>query len=835
MTSPAFPSASATFEPGGPAAAAARGFVRDALLAWEAHEVVDDAVLLTSELVTNAVVHAGTETRVTCCLEPESVRVEVQDHHPGRGVPDRPAECDPEDERGRGLLVSATLASAWGVTYNRTHKTVWFRLDRGAGTGAGSTATALASPFDAAGEQPAIAGRPRVAVVGTDLTGRVQEWSDDAAALFGWTAGLARGRTVGDVLRWEGDLTLPDIVGLARWQGECVVRHQDGGDVPAFVSTVRGVGEAGEPSVVWLIAERSHRTLLEPPRPRGAGSPGVRGGEAEPAILPDALAARLTLDEMLQRTVERARDVLAGDAAYLLLAREDEMELELRASSGSAAAVPRLTRVPAEDLLGGVAASRLPVVYDDAGEWPRTALGGTGMRSLLTVPLLVEGRVIGVLCVAAERSGRFDNDGASRLQAAADRISLTIERARLAELERASRGWLSFLAEASDLLAGTLDQQMTLALVAQLVVPRLATWCAVHTLDEGGGSQLAYVWHADESQVDTLRATLQKAPAPQPRAVPGARPWPGPAEGGTADTPSDLAVSFPLLARGRSLGTLILGRSGGTRFPREVIALTEDLTRRAAMALDNARLYSERAATSQALQRSLLPPDVPEVPGVDLAVLHSAAGEGNEVGGDFYDVFAVAEDSARFVVGDVCGTGPEAAAVTGLARHMLRILGREGYPVPVVLERLNVAILEEGERARFLTLVYGELTPREGGGVRLRLVSAGHPLPLRLRPDSTVEEAATPQPLLGVLDEVSFAADVVDLDPGDVLLCVTDGVTERRRGNRLLGDDDGLNVLLAGCTGLSAGAVAARIQRAVTEFTPEPPGDDIAILALRAR
>lgn len=847
MTSPETVSTRATFEPDGRAVAAARGFVRDTLLEWGAAEVVDDAVLLVSELVTNAIVHAGTSVQVTCRLD-GSVRVEVQDQHPARGVPDWLREYDSEAESGRGLLVSATLASAWGATYTRTHKTVWFRLDRDSGD-AGSSTT-LASPVGTAAALPTVADKPRVAVVSTDIQGNVRDWNEDALALFGWTAGQAHQSALADVLAWPagGAVTLADVAGLARWQGECAVRHRDGRVVPAFGSTVRRVeagGEAGgEPRIVWLVVERVNRPLLEAPSTHGAPAPPGRRGDADPVILSDTLVARLTVDEMFQRTVDRARDVLGGDAAYLLLAREDETELEVRASSGFTAALPRGSRLGAEEVLGGLDRSRLPVVHDDVRGRSQAMplVRGTGVRSLLTVPLMVEARVIGVLCVAAEQPGRFDNDGASRLQGAADRIALILERARLAELERASRGWLSFLAEASDLLAGTLDQQMTLALVAQLVVPRLATWCAVHTVDDSGSNQLAYVWHADESQVDGLRSALERAPAPEPRPNPGARPWSGLSprtaaerdDSGAGTIASDLAVSFPLLARGRSLGTLTLGRGDETRFPREVVALAEDLSRRAAVALDNARLYSERAATSQALQRSLLPPDVPEIPGVDLAVLYDAAGAGNQVGGDFYDVFAVAKDASRFVVGDVCGTGPEAAAVTGLARHMLRILGREGYSVPTALERLNAAILDEGPRARFLTVVCGELTSRQDGGARFTLVSAGHPPPLRLRPDGSVDVVAQSQPLLGVLDEVAFDADVVDLDPGDVLLCVTDGVTERRRGDRLLDDDDGLEALFAECTGLSAGAVAARIQRAVTDFGHDPAGDDVAILVLRA-
>ena len=215
---------------------------------------------------------------------------------------------------------------------------------------------------------------------------------------------------------------------------------------------------------------------------------------------------------------------------------------------------------------------------------------------------------------------------------------------------------------------------------------------------------------------------------------------------------SDAAWCFPLAARGRSLGVVAIGRPRGDRPPREALELAEDLARRAALALDNARLYEQQQLTSQALQRSLLPPELPQIPGIDLAVAHQVAGEGNEVGGDFYDVFPAGPDRWRFAIGDVCGTGPEAAAVTGLARHALRILAREEHDVADVVGRLNRAD-PGGERPRPVPHPAARRDHRAGRGARpgpgghpfarggersqpvvqLRLVSAGHPLPLLLR------------------------------------------------------------------------------------------------------
>ena len=396
------------------------------------------------------------------------------------------------------------------------------------------------------------------------------------------------------------------------------------------------------------------------------------------------------------------------------------------------------------------------------------------------------------------------------------------------------RGWLAFIAEASDLLAGTLDQERTMALLAQLVVPRLATWCAVYAVDDVGAARPAYIWHADENKADTLREQLAHVALGPPVDRPG--PWYGLVPSGT----SDEVYAFPLIARGRRIGMMVIGRPAGDRFDSSILDLAEELSRRAGLAIDNARLYTAQTSMSQALQRSLLPPQLPEIPGLDIAVVYEPAGQRSEVGGDFYDLFESEPDIIgrprwRFAIGDVCGTGPEAAAVTGLARYALRILAGEGLPVPDVLARLNRLILAEGPRARLLTLLHGEISLDERGTVQLEVVSAGHPPPLLLHPDGRVDNPVEPQPLLGVFeDDVEFRAKRLTLEGERLLLCVTDGVTERREGNRMLGDGQGLERLLTSFTGMSAGAVAAGVQRAVREFGSNPSNDDVALIVLRA-
>lgn len=858
--------AAATFDPVGRSVATARAFVRDTLQGWGHSDIVDDAVVLTSELVTNAVIHAGTAADVLCLRTEDSVRIEVGDRYPEREIPIQGSHvlAPLDSENGRGLLLCSALASRWGVEYAPTFKQVWFQLDlpeRPVGTR--SAGPVLPTPM-----LPVADERVRVAVVQIDRHGTIASWNEDSERLFGYPADQVIGKPLTDFAAWPHTpgigTGIAEALQLSRWEGSYGIRDTDGRVVPVYASHLRVRDTNGEPSTVCLLVRDEERAVLQTPQRVAVAETGSEPHSADPFEVFIGSPAPDDLDGLLQRTVERARDMLDGDAAFLLLATDDETELEVRATTGLPSARQRFARVPVEAGTGRYGSARMPAVHDDLTSVPGAVplLNTTGMRSVVTVPLKVEGRLTGSLGVAAEAAGRYTNEEALRLQFAADRIALAVESARLGELERLRRGSLSFLVEASDLLAGTLDRDQTLALMAQMTVPTLATWCAVYTIaDQASDPYLSYVLHEDEDRIDGLKALLSKISPPDPVPTPGARVWHVPARaaqeaalqtskrelglGSSSPVSSGIAttlataaavggetVVLPLVARNRVIGMLTLGKPSDDHFRQEILELAEDLSRRAALALDNARLYSERVAISQSLQRSLLPPESPQIPGVEVEVIYRAAGEGNEVGGDFYDVFPIRDGAYGFAIGDVCGTGPEAAAVTGLARHALRLLAREGFGGPAVLERLNAAILDEGARSRFLTLLYGELWPQEDGSAHLKVVCAGHPLPLRLRQDGTVESAAEPQPLLGVMEDLELYEQMVTLDPGDVLLCVTDGVTERREGSRMLGDD-GLAEVLTTCTGLTAGAVASRVLRAVERFAAEPASDDMAILAMR--
>ncbi|MFE6036164.1 SpoIIE family protein phosphatase [Streptomyces sp. NPDC056452] len=450
------------------------------------------------------------------------------------------------------------------------------------------------------------------------------------------------------------------------------------------------------------------------------------------------------------------------------------------------------------------------------------------------------------------------SEGAARRRQlrAGEILAPASRRAERDDASWAGRGALSFLAEASDLLAGQLDEDLVASTAGQLMVPRLADWCAIWLESEGGGHtavpRLAGVWHSDEGGTELLRPLLEKEPLRLSGSVgtgPVPIPWPGdPAgEGGAA-------LAHRITAGGRTLGAVLVGRKGVAQVPDEVAALIADFVRRVGLAVGAARAYTRQATISRILQRGLLPSKVAEIPGVTSALVYEPSDDG-VVGGDFYDLFPCPGGRWCFVLGDVQGSGPEAAVVTGLARPWLRLLSREGFRVGEVLDRLNRLLLDDameaaeaaalmvaaaggqqiqdGTQSRFLSLLYGDIVPLPDGGVRCTVASAGHPLPLLLRPDGSVTTAAESQVLLGVVEDVAYESQSFDLEPGDSLLCVTDGVTERRSGRLMFDDGDGLAHALADCAGLSADGIADRIKHAVHAFAERPPDDDLALLVLQ--
>jgi sigma-B regulation protein RsbU (phosphoserine phosphatase) len=233
------------------------------------------------------------------------------------------------------------------------------------------------------------------------------------------------------------------------------------------------------------------------------------------------------------------------------------------------------------------------------------------------------------------------------------------------------------------------------------------------------------------------------------------------------------------------------------------------------------------------LQRSLLPPALPAVPGLEASAHYHFASR-NEVGGDFYDLFPLSQDRWGLFLGDVCGKGAAAAAVTSLIRYTMRAVAVYDPNPASVLSTLNTALREEYERAdgRFCTAISGLLTPQDDG-FTLTLARGGHPPPLLLRADGAAGHQPLPSgPFIGVFDDALFTATTIRLDPGDTLLLYTDGLTDARTGTaRERYGDEALRAFAARLAPASASAVISAIVALLDGFG-DGLDDDVAVLAL---
>lgn len=432
-----------------------------------------------------------------------------------------------------------------------------------------------------------------------------------------------------------------------------------------------------------------------------------------------------------------------------------------------------------------------------------------------------------------------------------------LEREHAARLAaEASRERLALLAEISGALATALDPRSVHETLAALLVPRLADWCTLDALDEDGEMRSMAVVHIDPRQaalVDEMRVRRRDAGGDGIWSVRRAMRT-GRSERVEDITTADLdavavddehrevlrrlgprsAMVAPFVSRGRVLGGITLVTTGPRSYDADDQNLLENIASRAATAIDTAALFDSRTEVARALQQTLLPPALPEVPGIDLGADYRVAEAGIEIGGDFYDVFETS-DGWNVVLGDVCGKGPAAAAVTGLFRHTLRAVapGLSGHGPAAVLSATNDAILDQIDDTRFATAVLVSLRPGRGRATAA-VACGGHPRPLLLRADGSVERVEATGTLLGVLPSPPLQEVEVALGPGDALVMYTDGVTEARDGPEQFGESR-LIASLEGATGLTAAReVTGRVLEAVDAFRdPDSAADDIAVVAIR--
>ena len=411
---------------------------------------------------------------------------------------------------------------------------------------------------------------------------------------------------------------------------------------------------------------------------------------------------------------------------------------------------------------------------------------------------------------------------------------------------------LSFLAEASVVLTETLDLQHTLSELVELAVPRLADWCTIDMF-ERGEIRTVGVAHSDPETARLARRVHERRPL---RAQASSGVSAALSTGRSQlirDVPTWLAeqaepdeelltlarvlgvrssIVAPLAGRGRVFGALTLASSeSGRHFTEEDLAVAEDLARRASLAIDNARLYEAEHDIAHALQQSLLPGTLTQPPGAEIAARYRPAGEGAEVGGDFYDTWQ--NDEIYFLaIGDVAGHGPAAAALTSLTRQAMRVVSRYESSPGRILAVVNDTIRAQSAPEQFCTAALATMVPTEGG-YRLTVACAGHPPPVVVRgANGPPEEIGVCGALLGVVAEREYADRECLLGVGDLVAFWTDGVTERRHAGGMFGEQR-LQSLLGAAANRPAADVARAIDEAVVNFAPGLPHDDVAILIAR--
>lgn len=692
-------------------------------------QLIDEAALVTSELVTNAVLHGGGCRSIEVDAVDDGLLVRVSDPSRVPPVMGRPSE---ESLTGRGLQLVARVASSWGADAEESGKTVWALV-----TGQ----PAVSAPVDE-----------------DELLARWDEQWDDAP-------------------------------------GAATRYHVVLGDVPTDL----------------LLAAKSHVDNIV--REFALVSAGAQSGST--AEVPPHLAA------LLNEVVGDFSDARLGIKHQALHAARHEL--------------PRTNLV-----------LDLPVTAADAGERYVEALDEIDAycraKRLLTLETPPQHRAF---------RRWYVEELARQLRAAAAGEPVpavqSFERHMLRELDRVSEARrIADRAARLYAVAAALVTADTVEAVAQAVVNE-----GVAALGASGGGMLiateadnltvpSTVGY-DEAVVARLRTEKLDAELPAAVALRTREPvWiESRAErdsrfpelvGLEPTTVSMCAV--PLVVRGRGLGALRFSFNEARLFDEDERRFVTALAAQTAQALDRAQLQQVRADANRRLQRSLLPVVLPIIGGLEVAAMYRPAGDGMELGGDFYDVWDMGEHGWGVVVGDASGADPEAAALATLVRHSLRALAIVEDTPEGVLRRVNQSMLDAAiDAERFCTLLVGYGTTTEG--IQLELASGGHPCPIVRREDGRIEEVALDGALLGAFEAPRFSTHQVALRPGDTLVLFTDGVTEARRPNGPFFGTEGIEAVLSSGPRGAQDRVDA-IEAAVLRHTGGQTSDDMAVVVLHA-
>ena len=677
---------------------------------------------------------------------------------------------------------------------------------------------------------------PRAVFV-TDIDGMVIGWNIHAERLYGWRHSEALGRSVFELLALSDrfEFTAPLMAGVLEgkpWVGAVSVRTCAGGvrRMKMFLDRFQGTDRDPE-GIVGSADDMAEVQLLE----RSA------------IELTDHLLLALSAGELGTWRWETGSGAITWDIAT-------ETMFGVAPGQFDGTMEMYLSCVHPEDreaVLASVAdavASASSYTVTHRVVWPDGTVHW------------VQGRGHAIVDANGDVSGTIGcvGDVTERRTAELHAQARVRSAERYAGLERLQRERLEFLTSLNDITLEARDHRDLMARVARAAVPRLGDWCAVHFLHRPDTIPVTEVAHVDPQKVSWVVGLQSRFPFDPDSAI----GVPAVIRTGVTEFIADLdetllqkvvdaspdiepqflrevldelgissEISVPLRTKAGVIGVIqFVSAESGRKYDHDDVSLAEAVAGRVAAALHNTWLSDSQREVNAKLQAALLPSHLPRIDGLDTAVVYKA-GTGM-VGGDFYDLFHVPGDKWAVIIGDVCGSGPDAAAVTGKARHTMRAAAMHGFDHSDVLVWLNDA-LNASDKGLFCTAAYATLERGEGASWIFTSTSGGHPLPIWQRSDGTGEMVGRYGTTLGVLPTINATVAKDTLGPGDTIVMYTDGISDVRPPFAL--DDTALLELvrLAADGAHAAAVIAANIVDSVEAVLPMTRRhDDLALLVI---
>src|SRR6266545_2242750 len=603
--------------------------------------------------------------------------------------------------------------------------------------------------------------------------------------------------------------------------------------------------ENGGPAVeeLELLSPFAARAALALRRSRRVGliARALQRSQTVIGVISQAIA-QLSLTHTLETAVERIAE-LTGSGHVAIYLREGE-GLTTAASRGLEGAEADLAERLLELALGPFRGRGYVFIEDMRRDSSLRGLESTweqtGIRRVLFIPLIVHDEVIGALGVFKTRARPYREGEEGLLVALSSQLAVAVQNARLherakelgerlertLESERRAARQLRGLYEISHSFAESLSLQATLDAVARSMVELFGVdAAAIRIPDERGESlELRAVHVADTKLADTVPKLLGQ---PQPMRAPTARPLlrsgqaillePGMATGDDAHrllepflAQGSTAAVLPLTTPGEILGTLtLLSLDPAKPIDRDTLDTAMTVSGQAALAIDNARLYQQQKDFSEMMQHSLLPRELPAVPGLDVGHVYESSAR-VDVGGDVYDFLTLDDGRLAIILGDVTGKGIQAAADMAMAKFSFRALARM-HPEPAdFLARANEVIVDEIGVGKFITMLYTLVDPKAR---TISCASAGHPAAKLVDPEGNVTPLAGQGLVLGIEPDQEYETEQAELQPGVSVVLYTDGVLEARRDGQMYGEER-LDELLRRRAGLGPQELAEAMSRA---------------------